>query len=57
MVLARLFPLLGQSVDWFENLTSERRAMSEVRSSVLEMGLSFNDDPMEVEEDTTTSSP
>jgi len=57
VVLARLFPLLGQSVDWFENLTSERRAMSEVRSSVLEMGLSFNDDPMEVEEDTTTSSP
>ena len=57
MVLADLFPLLRQSVDWFEDLVVERRAMSEVRSSELEMGLSSSDDLMEVEADTTASNP
>ena len=57
MVLANLFPLLRQSVDWFEDLVVERRAMSEVRSSELEMGLSSIDDLVEVEADTTASDP
>ena len=57
VVLADLFPLLCQSVDWFEDLVCERRVMSEVRSSELEMRLSSSDDPIEVEEDTTASSP
>ena len=57
VVLANLFPLLRQSVDWFEDLVVERRAMSEVRSSELEMGLSSSDDLMEVEADTTASNP
>ena len=55
VVLADLFPLLCQSVDWFEELVGEQRVMSEVRSSKLEMGLSSSDDPIEVKEDTTTS--
>ena len=55
VVLANLLPLLRQSIDWFEGLTSERGAMSEVRSSELEIGLSSSDDPMEVEEDTAIS--
>ena len=56
VVLADLFPLLRQSVDWFEDLVGERRVMSEVRSSELETRLSSSDDPIEVEEDTTASS-
>ena len=51
LVLTDLFPLLRQFVDWFEDLVSDRRAMSEVRSNELETGLSSSDDP--VEEDTT----
>ena len=35
----------------------EWRVMLEVRSSELETGLSSSDDPIEVEEDTATSSP
>ena len=57
VVLANLFPLLHQSVDWFEELVGEQRVMSKVRSSELETGLSSSDDPVEVEEDTATSSP
>ena len=57
VVLAELFPLLRQSVVWFENLASEQRVMSDVRYNELETGLSSSDDPVEVEEDTTASSP
>ena len=35
----------------------ERRIMLEVRSSKLEMRLSSSNDPVEMEEDTTTSGP
>ena len=49
LVLTDLFPLLRQSVDWFEDLVSDRRAMSEVRFSELEMGLSSSDNPVEGE--------
>ncbi|KAL0014155.1 hypothetical protein SO802_001224 [Lithocarpus litseifolius] len=55
VVLADLFPLLRQLVDWFEDLVVERRVMLKVRSSELETGLSSSDDPMEVEEDTAAS--
>ena len=37
VVLANLFPLLRQSVDWFKELVGEQRVMSEVRSIELEM--------------------
>ena len=57
MVLAKLLPLLRQSVNWFEGLVVERRGMSKVRSSELEMGLSSSDDPVRVEVDTAVSSP
>ena len=57
VVLANLVPLLHQSVDWFKDLVGERREMSKVRSNELETGLSPSDDPVEVKEDTTTSSP
>ena len=45
MVVADLLPLLRQSVDWFRDLV--REAMSEVRSSELETGLSSSGDPVE----------
>ena len=57
VVLVSLFLLLCQSIDWFEGLLSERRAMSEVRLSELEIGLSSNDNPVGVEVDTTVSVP
>lgn len=53
LVSANLFPLLCQSVDWFKDLVGDRRMMSDVRSSELEMWLLSSDDP--VEEDTATS--
>ena len=53
LVLTDLFPFLRESANWFEDLVSDRKAMSEVISSELEMGLSSSDDP--VEEDTTIS--
>ena len=43
--MADLLPLLRQSIDWFWDLV--REAMSEVRSSELEIGLSLSDDPVE----------
>ena len=46
-MLASLFPLLCQSVDWFEDLVGEQKAMSEVRSSELDKGLSSSNDPVE----------
>ena len=55
-MLADLFPLLRQSIDWFEDLAVERRVMSEVRSSEFETRLSSSDDPVEAEEDTAASS-
>ena len=55
LALAYLFPLLRQSVDWFEDLVGDWRVMSEVRSSELETALSSSDDP--VEEDTIASTP
>ena len=56
LVLIDLFPLLRQSVDWFEELMGSRGIMSEVRSSELETRLSSSDDPVEVEVDTAASS-
>ena len=47
VVLADLLPLLRQSLNWFEGLVRDREAMSEVRSSNLETGLSSNGDPVE----------
>ena len=55
VVLADLLPLLRQSLNWFEGLVRDREAMSEVRSSDLETGLSSNGDP--VEGDTAVSAP
>ena len=52
-----LLPLFCQSIDWFEGLVSERGAVSEVRSSELETGLSSSDDLVEVEEDTAVFVP
>ena len=49
VVLANLFPLLRQSVDWFKELVGEWRVMSELRSSELEMSLSSSDDPVKEE--------
>ena len=57
LALIDLFPLLRQSVDWFEELVGSRGIMVEVRASELEIGLSSSDDPVRVEEDTTTSGP
>ena len=51
LVLVDLYPLLHQSLNWF------REMMSEVRSSELETGLSFSDDPVEVEVDTPAFGP
>ena len=55
IVVADLLPLLRQSIDWFRGLVREQEAMSEVRSSKLETGLSSSDDP--VERDTAVSNP
>ena len=55
VVLADLLPLLRQSLNWFEGLVKHREAMSKVRSSDLETGLSSNGDP--VEGDTAVSVP
>ena len=52
-MLTDLFPLLRQSVDWFEYLVGDWRVMSEVRSSELEIRLPFSDNT--VEEDTEVS--
>ena len=57
VVLGSLFSLLSQSIDCFEGLLSEQRAMFEVRSSELETRLSFNDNPVGVEVDTAVSVP
>ena len=57
VVLADLFPLLCQSIDWFEELVGEWRVMSKVRSSELDIGLSSIDDPVEMEEDTVVAGP
>ena len=57
VVLADLFPLLRQSVDWFEELVGEWRVMSKVTSSELDIGLSSSDDPVEVKEDTVVAGP
>ena len=51
-LLADLFPLLRQSVNWFEELVGEQGAMSEVRSSELETGLLSSNDPIEVKVET-----
>ena len=53
LVLANLFPLLHQFVNWFKDLVGDQRVMSEVRSSELETRLLSSDDL--VEEDTTAS--
>ena len=56
-MLVDLFPLLCQSVDWFEGLVVEKRAMSEVRSSELDTRLSSSDDLVEVVADIAASDP
>ena len=43
VVLGSLFSLLSQSIDYFEGLLSEQRAMFEVRSSELETRLEDQD--------------
>ena len=53
-MLADLYPLLHQSLNWFREMVGEREGIYEVRSSKLEMGLSSSDDPIEVEGDTAT---
>ena len=53
VVVVDLLPLLRQSIDWFWDLV--REAMSKVKSSELETGLSSSDDP--VEGDTVVSNP
>ena len=55
VILVDLLPLLRQLLNWFEGLVRDRKAMSEVRSSDLETGLSSNGDP--VEGDTAVSAP
>ena len=55
VALAELFPLLRQSIDWFEGLVREQGMMFEVRSNELEIGLSSSDNPMEG--DTIISTP
>ena len=44
VALGKLFPVLSQSINWFEGLVGERERMSEVRSCELETGLSSSDD-------------
>ena len=44
LALADLLSLLRESVYWFEGIVGEWIAMSEVRSSELETGLSSSDD-------------
>ncbi|KAK9993614.1 hypothetical protein SO802_023317 [Lithocarpus litseifolius] len=53
--MGELFPILSQSINWFENLVGERLRMSEVRSTDLETGLSSCSGL--VEEDTAVSTP
>ena len=55
VVLIELYPLLRQSLDWFEGLVRERGIMSEVRSSELHTGLSSSGKPAEA--DTAVSTP
>ena len=45
--MTELYPLLRQSVDWFEGLIRERGIMSKVRSSELDTGLSSSGEPAE----------
>ena len=52
--MGELFPVLSQSINWFEGLVGGREGMSEVRSSELETGLSSSDNL--VEGDTAISS-
>lgn len=51
LVLADLYPILRQSLNWFREISGEERVTSKVRSSELETGLSFGDDLTEVEGD------
>ena len=60
LVLADLYPLLHQSLNRFQSLREmsvEERIRSKVRSSELETGLSFSDDPIEAKTNTVTSVP
>ena len=54
VALGELFPMLSQSINWFNGLVGGRERMFEVRSSELEIGLSSSDNP--VERDTAVSS-
>ena len=60
LFLADLYPLLRQSLDWFQSLREmlvEVGVGSKVRSSELETGLLSSDKPVEVEVDTTVTVP
>ena len=56
-MLVDLFLLLCQLIDWFKGLVVEQRAMSEVRSSELDIRLSFSNDLVEVVADIAASDP
>ena len=53
--MTELYPLLRQSVDWFEGLIRERGIMSKVRSSKLDTELSSGAEP--AKGDTAVSTP
>ena len=53
--MAELFPLLLQSIDWFEGLVKEQGTMFEVRSSELDTGLSSSGEPVEGDTAVSTS--
>ena len=55
VALGELFPMLSQSINWFNGLVGGRERMFEVRSSELEIGLSTSDGP--VKGDTAISTP
>lgn len=46
VVLADLYPLLHQYLNWFREMFGEERVAPEVRSSELETGLLSGDDPV-----------
>ena len=60
LALVSLYPLLRQSLDWFRSMREvlrRERMGSEIRSSDLEMGLSFNAGTARTDIDTTASIP
>ena len=59
-ILNDLYPLLHRSLNWYHllcEMSMEERKGFVVRSTELEIGLSSNDKPMEMEVDSTASKP